>query len=411
MRKLSMTKSELSGSKLGIGSWIVYDMGNTLFSAGIVGLIFPLWLTRDMSGDDGTFGFSLSLSMIIVFILSPIAGTISDITKRKMPFLVVTTLIAIIATALIGVFNYEVSITLFCTAVILVHLANIFYNALLSDISTESNVGYIGGLGVGVGYIGAIFAVVCGLLFYDSEGPVFLFKLMALLMFILVLPLFLSGRYSIKDARVIELKSMLVTTFNQAFMSLWEARKKRIWAMFLIARFWYFSSIYAGSVFAVLYGVETVDLTEKQVQLILAVGIVFGIPSGALWGFLVDKYGSFLNLKINVMAWFMILGLAALLPVIDLPSQLWWVVGVLSGVFMAGLYVSERPFVISMSESHRVSEYFAVYNMVGRLAAISGPFAWGFISSTLGMGQVASITWLSLSALIGFLVLLYAKTD
>ena len=126
-----MLKGELPRSRLGIGSWIVYDMGNTLFSAGIVGLVFPLWLTRDMSGSDGTFGFSLSLSMVIVFILSPVAGTMSDITQRKMPFLVATTLVAIIATALIGVFSYELSIILFCTAVILVHLANIFYNALL----------------------------------------------------------------------------------------------------------------------------------------------------------------------------------------------------------------------------------------------------------------------------------------
>ena len=406
-----MLKGELPRSRLGIGSWIVYDMGNTLFSAGIVGLVFPLWLTRDMSGSDGTFGFSLSLSMVIVFILSPVAGTMSDITKRKMPFLVATTLVAIIATALIGVFSYELSIILFCTAVILVHLANIFYNALLSDITTESNVGYIGGLGVGVGYIGAIFAVGCGLVFYDTEGPVFLFKLMALLMFILVLPLFLSGRYLIGNTIITEFRVLMLSALKQAFMSLWEARKKKVWAMFLFARFWYFSSIYAGSVFAVLYGVETVDLTESEVQLILAVGIVFGIPSGAFWGRLVDKYGSFLNLKISVMAWVLILGLAALLPVFDLPSQLWWLVGVMSGVFMAGLYVSERPFVLSMSESDTVSEYFAVYNMVGRLAAITGPFAWGFISSTLGMGQVASITWLSISSFIGFIILLYAKLD
>ena len=406
-----MLKGELPRSRLGIGSWIVYDMGNTLFSAGIVGLVFPLWLTRDMSGSDGTFGFSLSLSMVIVFILSPVAGTMSDITKRKMPFLVATTLVAIIATALIGVFSYELSIILFCTAVILVHLANIFYNALLSDITTESNVGYIGGLGVGVGYIGAIFAVVCGLVFYDTEGPVFLFKLMALLMFVLVLPLFLSGRYLIGNTIITEFRVLMLSALKQAFMSLWEARKKKVWAMFLFARFWYFSSIYAGSVFAVLYGVETVDLTESEVQLILAVGIVFGIPSGAFWGRLVDKYGSFLNLKISVMAWVLILGLAALLPVFDLPSQLWWLVGVMSGVFMAGLYVSERPFVLSMSELDTVSEYFAVYNMVGRLAAITGPFAWGFISSTLGMGQVASITWLSISSFIGFIILLYTKLD
>ncbi|MDE0744948.1 MAG: MFS transporter [SAR202 cluster bacterium] len=406
-----MPKSELSRSKLSIASWVVYDMGNTLFSAGIVGLIFPLWLTRDMGGNDGTFGFSLSISMVIVFILSPVAGTISDVIKRKMPFLLFTTLVAIFATALIGVFDYEASIVLFCAAVILIHLANIFYNALLADITTESNVGYIGGLGVGIGYIGAIFAVVCGLLFYDSEGPVFLFKLMALLMFILVLPLFLSGNYFIGNTKITEFRSILLTALKQAFLSLWQARKKKPWAMFLFARFWYFSSIYAGSVFAVLYGVETVDLSEREVQLILAVGIIFGIPSGAFWGYLVDRYGSFFNLKINVMAWFLILGLAAILPVFDLPGELWWAVGVMSGVFMAGLYVSERPFVLSMSPSDKVSEYFAVYNMVGRLAAITGPFAWGYISSTLGWGQVASITWLSICSLIGFLILVCTKLE
>ena len=406
-----MPKNELSRSKLSIASWVVYDMGNTLFSAGIVGLIFPLWLTRDMGGNDGTFGFSLSISMVIVFILSPVAGTISDVIKRKMPFLLFTTLVAIFATALIGVFDYEASIVLFCAAVILIHLANIFYNALLADITTESNVGYIGGLGVGIGYIGAIFAVVCGLLFYDSEGPVFLFKLMALLMFILVLPLFLSGNYFIGNTKITEFRSVLLTALKQAFLSLWQARKKKPWAMFLFARFWYFSSIYAGSVFAVLYGVETVDLSEREVQLILAVGIIFGIPSGAFWGYLVDRYGSFFNLKINVMAWFLILGLAAILPVFDLPGELWWAVGVMSGVFMAGLYVSERPFVLSMSASDRVSEYFAVYNMVGRLAAITGPFAWGYISSTLGWGQVASITWLSICSLIGFLILVCTKLE
>jgi MFS-type transporter involved in bile tolerance (Atg22 family) len=84
---------------------------------------------------------------------------------------------------------------------------------------------------------------------------------------------------------------------------------------------------------------------------------------------------------------------------------------VMSGVFMAGLYVSERPFVLSMSASDRVSEYFAVYNMVGRLAAITGPFAWGYISSTLGWGQVASITWLSICSLIGFLILVCTKLE
>ena len=38
-------------SRPAVAAWIVYEMGNTLFFTGVVGLFFPLWVTHEMSGD------------------------------------------------------------------------------------------------------------------------------------------------------------------------------------------------------------------------------------------------------------------------------------------------------------------------------------------------------------------------
>ena len=53
-------------------AWVTYDTGNTVFFTGVMGLLFPLWLTKVMGGDDATLGFTLAAAMAIVFIISPV---------------------------------------------------------------------------------------------------------------------------------------------------------------------------------------------------------------------------------------------------------------------------------------------------------------------------------------------------
>ncbi|MEC9322086.1 MAG: hypothetical protein VX869_07910, partial [Chloroflexota bacterium] len=81
-----MASRELSSTRLTITSWVIYDMGSTLFFSGVVGLVFPLWVTDVMGGDDATVGYTLTASMLAVFFLSPVLGTLSDRFKRRMPF-------------------------------------------------------------------------------------------------------------------------------------------------------------------------------------------------------------------------------------------------------------------------------------------------------------------------------------
>ena len=124
-------------TRTAVVGWIVYDVGNTLFFAGIVGLFFPLWITREMSGDDATLGYTLAVAMGFTLFLAPVVGALSDQLGRRRPFLVVGTIICVAATVFLGGSSMPLALGLFALVVVAISTANVFYNALLADVSTE----------------------------------------------------------------------------------------------------------------------------------------------------------------------------------------------------------------------------------------------------------------------------------
>ena len=400
---------KLKRYRLTITAWIVFDIGNNLFYTGIVGLLFPLWITRNMGGSDATLGNAIALAMMVAFIASPILGVISDRFNIKMPLLILFSALATIGLFFLGIGSYYHSLILFVVLLSSVHIANIFYNGLLAEISEETNVGRIGGVGVGIGYLGSIVAIFLSLALTTALGYTVLFQLTACVMVALYLPLFVWGHGLSSSPVNISVFNMLADVFQTMWASLFESVKELEWRRFLFARFWYLWAINGASAFAVLYAVETIQLSDYQIHLILITGITFAIPSGILWGWLVDRMDSLFVLKTSVFAFFCVLLMGALIPVFELPKTTWWIVGLTSGIAMAGIYVSERPLLLRLAPKEKVGEYFGVYNMAGRLAAILAPFGWGFISVTLSLGQVVAVSYLSACGLISFLMLLRVR--
>ena len=166
---------KLKRYRLTITAWIVFDIGNNLFYTGIVGLLFPLWITRNMGGSDATLGNAIALAMMVAFIASPILGVISDRFNIKMPLLILFSSLAAIGLFFLGIGSYYHSLVLFVVLLSSVHIANIFYNGLLAEISEETNVGRIGGVGVGIGYLGSIVAIFLSLALTTALGYTVLF--------------------------------------------------------------------------------------------------------------------------------------------------------------------------------------------------------------------------------------------
>jgi len=73
--------------KKNILSWISYDFANSSFTTVIVTVVYSVYFKSVVVGKEGIgdslWGISVSLSMLIAAILSPILGAIADQTHSK----------------------------------------------------------------------------------------------------------------------------------------------------------------------------------------------------------------------------------------------------------------------------------------------------------------------------------------
>ena len=323
--------SEPRPRRAAVGAWVVYDVANTTFWTGVVGLAFPLWLVKELSGDDATLGYTLSATMVVVMLLAPILGAISDQTGRRMPLLVATTLVCVCATLLLGNGGLLVSLCLFALALGSMELGVILYNSLLAEVSTQHNRGMVSGLGTGIGYVGSFIAVGVALvftqLFTEPSRYIFVFRAVAVLFLLFALPIF----FLLKERAIDGLPSTGLGKVSRAFSQLvGDLRSLQRFPglrQFLTARFFYGMGINTAVAFAVVYASQTVGLGDREIQMVLLGGISIAIPSGVLWGALVDRIGPRRVLSFSLLLWIGVLLFAIAIPELSLSTHLYWVVG------------------------------------------------------------------------------------
>ena len=397
--------SETRTSRTSVSAWVVYDIANTVFWTGVVGLSFPLWLTNDKSGDDATLGFTLAATMAVVLISAPILGAFSDQARRKVPLLITTTIICVAATLAIGQGHLIISLTLFALALCSMELGTIFYNALLADVSNESNRGTIAGMGIGIGYTGAFIAVGVALLFSEPKGYVFVFRVVAILFLLFSLPIFTLLKERPRQVTSSTFLGKTTQAFAQLNRNLRNMHRFPGLRQFLLGRFLYTLGISTATVFTVVYASDTIGLSDRGIQLILLAGISVAIPSGVLWGRIVDRIGAKPVLNFTLLAWVGLLLFAVAIPWFSWTSHLWWLVGCITGVVLSGTFTADRPYMLTFTPPEYTGEFFGLHGMIGKLGRVLGPFIWGLISVTLGFGQPAAILSLAGCLLLSYVIL------
>ena len=101
----------LAANKKAVGAWLLYDLANTIFALGVIGLYFPAWL-REEGGSDGALAITEAAAGMTVIALAAWLGARSDRIGRRLPNLAVATAVAIIATALLGIYGLTSSLVI-----------------------------------------------------------------------------------------------------------------------------------------------------------------------------------------------------------------------------------------------------------------------------------------------------------
>ena len=364
-------------------AWIIYDIANTLFYAGVVGLILPLWITKMHPGGDKEYSIAIQIAMIIIIIASPLIGTLMDQVSQKKTYLLIFTGISILGTMfLITMQNFTLTLTIFTISFVFLNFAGIIYNSLLKNITSNTNRGLIGGLGIAIGYIGSLIVILASLLLnQNEENYSILFPFLAICILITTIPMGLF----FKETNVIKTTTInsIGNGIKELFESLMKLKSNKNLLWFFISRLTYMIGIMMASTYISFYGIETVGLDTRSIQIIFLVGIIVSIPGAFFWGIISDIIKPWKTILILLMGWILIYLAIALLPILDLPKYYWWIFTIITGFLYGGIWAADRPLAIELSNSKEISKTFGIYTLAARIAFLIGSFIWWISSDTI----------------------------
>jgi UMF1 family MFS transporter len=358
--------------------------------------------------------------LAVIFVLSPILGALTDQAPRRMPFLIVSTLVCVAMTMMIGSGSMVASLIYFGIANVAYNAGLQFYDALLPEVSTETTRGRISGIGVGVGYIGAFIGIGLGMWLLGTgidDLPAAeqslryqrVFVVTGVLFLVFAIPCFLfvpeRGRPNrrMSMAAISGAMTQVAATFRNT------GRYPGL-ARFLIGRAFYADAINTVIVFMALYASDEVGMGTDRAQILLAVAIAFAVVGGLVWGRIVDRIGPKRTLTRVLQLWVLTFTWTAVVGFLPLPAWTFWPVPILAGVALGGTWTADRPYMLRLTPPARVGEFYGLYGMVGRFSAIIGPLTWSLVADVLGLGRPAAVTVL-LGMIIASYIILAPVSD
>ena len=167
-------------------SWVLYDVGNSAYTMLACSLI-PIWFKNiaigtnpgQISGDNATAYYSMAISIttIIVALIGPVIGTLADHKdRRKVLFNTVVALGVMLCVANGFVNAWLPFLIIFVLTRIFYTSANMIYDSMLNDVTTEERSDQVSSYGYAWGYIGSCIPFLVALIAYVM-GPDMLGKI------------------------------------------------------------------------------------------------------------------------------------------------------------------------------------------------------------------------------------------
>ena len=281
-----------------ISAWTLYDWANSAFATTILAAVLPIYYSQVAGATLSSpaiatayWSRGLSIATLIVAIISPVLGTISDIMRGKKRFLAIFVGIGILSTGLLVLVktgDWMLASILFVLGRVGFSGANVFYDALLPHVAREEDQDRVSTRGYAMGYLGGgillAINVVMIQVFPGTWGPRLSFLSVAIWWAAFSIPIFL--RVPEPPAATEKLshgENVVSASFKRLRKTLKDISQYRQLFKYLLAFILYVDGIGTIIGVAVIYGAE---LGFDSVSLILALLLVqfAGIPFSLIFG-------------------------------------------------------------------------------------------------------------------------------
>ncbi len=389
-------------------SWCLFDFANSSFSAVIAAVIFPVYYTSVIVGNESGlgdlwWGWAISLSMAVVAFSSPFLGGIADHARIRKRLLFVYTLLCVTAVAsfaFLGKGDVVAGFVLIVLANIGMEGGFVFYNSFLPDIAERSHQGRVSAWGYGVGYAGSIASLLLALLLIRQGRIEMAWPMVAAFFSLFALPAFL---YLPKDERggegIVRAAGLGVSQIWNRFRSIWSNRNER---RFLIAYLIYEDGVNTVIVFSSIFAATTLHFRPEELIAMYLIVQVTALAGSFLMARPIDLWGPKRVVVISLGLW-MTVSIAAYFIH---EKVLFFGLASVAGFGLGTVQASSRAFFTQFVPDGQESEYFGAYALVGKSSSILGPLLFGYISTGFGSQRPAILS----VALLFFAGLLIIRT-
>ncbi len=398
-------------------SWILYDIANSAFTL-LVSTLIPIYF-NSLAGAAGVdenmylsyWGYAGSISTVLVAIIAPICGTMSD-RKFKKPIFLLTVVLGCVACAALGITTHWMFfLGIFILAKVGFHSSIVFYDSMLPEITTSERMDNVSSMGYAFGYIGSVVPFVICLvlvLFCDSFGltmggaMVAAFLITAAWWAVLTVPL--ARRYK-QTAYVEKEGTALGDSFKQLAKTFKDAKQEKHVFVYLIAFFFFINGVYTIIDMATAYG-SALGLDTTGLLLALLLTQIVAFPCAIIFGRLSAKYDTGLLIKICIVCYTCITAFGMFLV------SLWqfWVLATLVGMFQGGIQALARSYLGKIIKPERSGEFYGLMDICGKGASFLGTTLVAFVSQiTAGIEvNIFGITLQNENLAVGSLIILFA---
>ena len=392
--------------------WAMYDWANSSFATTVIAGFFPLFFKQywnvGVAATESTFrlGIANGIASFVVAFMAPLLGAIADKGRARVRLLGALTAIGAATTVAL----YFVAKGDWLTAAIAYIVASLgfwggnqFYDSLLTDVAEESEYDLVSAYGYALGYLGGglLFALNIAMLtkpqWFGLAGAAdavrwsFVSVGVWWMGFTVFTVMFVKER---PTSVPLPAGEAIRAGARELLSTLRHLRGDRVLLWFLLAYWFYIDGVNTIIKMAVDYGLS-IGLNQTALITALLVVQFIGFPAALAFGWLGQRLGARTGIMIGIAVY---AGITAYAYYLQTETQ-FFVMAIVVGLVQGGIQSLSRSLFGRLVPPGKAGEFFGLYNLMGKAAAILGPTLIGITALVTHDSRLANVSIVVLFAI------------
>ena len=368
-----------------VWAWSMYDFANSAYTTVVITAVFGAYFVAGIAGKApwATFAWTaaLSASNALVLLAGPAIGAWADAHAAKKRLLFFTTVGCVLATAALAL----AAPGAVAIALAFVIVSNVFFGlgenliaAFLPELADSRAMGRVSGWGWSFGYLGGLTALgICLAYITQSQArgePPSHFVPVAMLITAAFFALASIPTFAMLKERALP---QAVENPWQRLAKTWrEAGRYADLRRFLFCLLFYQAGIMTVIALAAIYAEQAMQFTTQQtISLILVVNVTAAVGAFG-FGYLQDAIGHIRAVAVTLAGWIVMI----LTAYFSESKETFWVAANLAGLCMGSSQAAGRAIVGYLAPPARLAEFFGLWGLAMKTAAIFGPLTYGTVT-------------------------------